>query len=232
MAREPNPSPSPRTLSLRDALPGILGLTHGLTEAWPELGPPTLEAGLTRGDAQLPALRLRPRGAPEVLIAWSEGDISDEERASWLDNLAGDEPLEVFLFAPDALPPAPALLGFVLERGRRDPVPPRDGLVESMALGVFLRPERARLRVVLPGGEPVPFPDELAQRLTQAKAEITRWRQKAERKDGDQTRMRTEMERQKLRAEHWKAEARRLKERLGEASAGEEPTAEILIGKG
>lgn len=162
-------------------------------------------------------------------MAFIRRAVRERELRAWLDTLAPEGPLEVFLFDPGAQPPAPGLLGYLLEGGQQSAVPNREGALESMALGLSLRAEGSRLRVLLPGGEPVPFPDELAGRLQQAKAESTRWRQKAERKDADQVRTRTELERQKLRAEHWKSEARRLRERLGEASAGEEATAEIVV---
>jgi len=223
------PEPSPQSLHLGAALPGLVALVLGLAQAWPELPAPALEAGLLSTSGALPALRLSPKGAPEVLIAWIDRGVREQAILAWLGALGPDGPGEVFLFDPGASGLAPGLLGYVLHKGGTQAVPNRDGVLESMALGLLLRAEGARVRVLLPGGEAVPFPEELVGQLERARAEAARWRQKAERREGELNRARAEADRQKQRAERWKSEAARRGRALGEAGSAEDPTAEITL---
>lgn len=224
-AGDPPPRPPPALVALDGQLFGVLGLVEALRAALPALPEPVLEPGLPWEERRLPALRLRPPGAPEVLVAWSLAAVGERARRAFLDACIGPEPREIFLFEPEARPPAPALAGWLLEAGRATPSPDRGGALESRALGLLLRPEGARLRVVQ-GQGPIPFADELRARLDQARAEAARWRQRAERKEAEAARARAEAARQKLRAEHWKSDARRARAALGEGT--EEATAELV----
>ena len=223
------PAPTHEALHLGPALPGLVGLVLGLSQAWPELPAPTLEPGLRSASGLLPALRVSPKGAPEVLIAWIDRGVREQAISAWLASLGHDGPGEAFLFDPAASGLAPGLLGYVLDRGGPAAIPNRDRSLESMALGLLLRAEGARVRVLLPGGEVVPFPEELTSQLERARADAARWRQKAERREGELTRARAEVDRQKQRAERWKSEAFRRRDALGEPGLTEDPTAEITL---
>lgn len=224
----PNPEAPPSGPAL-PALPALIGLVLGLSQAWPELPAPTLEPGLRSSAGLLPALRLSPKGAPEVLIAWIDRGVREQAISAWLSGHVLDGLGEVFLFDPAASGLVPGLLGYVLDIGGMTAIPNHDGALESKALGLLLRAEGPRLRVLLADGEAIPFPEELAGQLERARAEASRWRQKAERREGELNRARAEVDRQKQRAEAWKSEAARRGRALGEAGLAEDATAEITL---
>lgn len=213
MARGGRTAAPVEALVLDSTLHGLLCLVFGLGQAGVDHGALSVGPGLATGAGLLPALTARRPGAPEVVVAWSDRGVREATLSAFLAAVGQTGPTEVFLFDPAAAPPAPGLLGYLLEQGRAGAIPNRDGVLESRALGLGLRAEGARLRVHGTGNAPVPFPDELAEQARRAAADAARWRQRAERKEEENARLRAEVDRQRSRADHWKSEARKLRER-------------------
>jgi Uma2 family endonuclease len=131
-----------------------------------------------------------PSGHRRIYKVWEEGTVpsfvleitSDSTR--WYD-LGKKRDLyarlgieELFLFDPLNEGPAPPLRGYRLARGAYEPIEPGpDGSLESRTLGLRLRREDNRLRLIdAASGEPLLWSEEKEEELARLRRELERLR--------------------------------------------------------